>query len=426
MMAPVNALPKPQAVSSVAGARFELGAAEVLGRLQATLRLLIEATPGNTKRPAELAQTLGVHAKLAWQAYRVAYAPDPLSEAGNIPGPASLRRFLEAAARRGAPAERIEAAVAAGRELDALIRMHARSRGEFQTMVTALTSDGSEQVDLVHKRAAFKAQSHILGVQAKTHLACTIHQPSATRPDRLDLAAIRGMIGLRRFRRDASWVISQTRMMCAGDSSNRAIRGEALDPEGSRGDGVNLLTAFCSRPLPELRSVPADLSNMINIEIHGDAVGNASAVTCLVGDAFRGASSRTRTESAQRLVSNMRVRTPCETLVHDVLVHDDIVVEGGPALRVYSDHRDVDVVLEQQIEARECDRLQLREEVIFLGWGLGVVECADVPGYPEMLGFAMQRLGWDAESFRVYRCRIAYPVMPSSVVITFELPERAG
>jgi hypothetical protein len=41
---------------------------------------------------------------------------------------------------------------------------------------------------------------------------------------------------------------------------------------------------------------------------------------------------------------------------------------------------------------------------------------------PELCRYAFERLGWDAERFDVYRCRVEYPVLPSTVVMQFELP----
>ncbi len=37
---------------------------------------------------------------------------------------------------------------------------------------------------------------------------------------------------------------------------------------------------------------------------------------------------------------------------------------------------------------------------------------------------ACDRLGWDAERFEVHRLRVEYPVMQSSIVMQFDLPEK--
>ena len=70
--------------------------------------------------------------------------------------------------------------------------------------------------------------------------------------------------------------------------------------------------------------------------------------------------------------------------------------------------------------------LPLKESLIYLGRGAAVMRSRDVPRYEEMVRYAMKRVGWAPGRFHVYRVRIEYPIMPSSVVIHFDLPERAG
>ena len=54
----------------------------------------------------------------------------------------------------------------------------------------------------------------------------------------------------------------------------------------------------------------------------------------------------------------------------------------------------------------------------------GIPSTPDVPRYPELVRYALDRAGFDAEKFDVYRCRVEYPVMPSTVALTWELPKR--
>lgn len=402
---------------------FERDVLDVVGRLQAAVRDLIEATPGPTERPAALAQTLGIHAKLAWQAHRLAFAADPLAESGSMLGPVAMGRLLGAAARRGVPAERIKAVRGAQRDLERLIKRHAGSRAEFGTMLSALAEGGADQVDQAQKRAAFRAYSHILGVQAKMHLSCQAIQPSATRPDCGDCLAIRGLIGLRRFRHNAAWIISQTRYTRIEGGQRRTVASVPLDPRADAARGVSLLTDFCSRPLPEIRRVPMGVDNMDSIEIVGSGVGNASEVTCLVGDLYRDVAVRYRDEHNRYYINNLRVRMPCEALVFDVLVHESLVGFDQPGLSVFTDHRGVDVILERDLHARECDRLALRESLIYLGKGPRVMDAPGAPQYPKLIRYAFRQAGWNPDKFRVYRVRVDYPVVPTSVVVHFTLPE---
>src|SRR5687767_4007103 len=89
--------------------RVEQQTVKALKQLQSSILGLINATPGTTRRPTDLTETLGIHYKLAWQVHRLAHADDPLAQAGNVPGPMAMERFLDASAKRGAPAERVVA-----------------------------------------------------------------------------------------------------------------------------------------------------------------------------------------------------------------------------------------------------------------------------------------------------------------------------
>ena len=53
-----------------------------------------------------------------------------------------------------------------------------------------------------------------------------------------------------------------------------------------------------------------------------------------------------------------------------------------------------------------------------------MLHTADVPRYPKIAGYVFDRLGWDGSRFDVYRCRVQYPIVPSSVMLQFELPEK--
>ena len=159
---------------------------------------------------------------------------------------------------------------------------------------------------------------------------------------------------------------------------------------------------------------------MINVQLEGESVGNQSAVTCFVGDVSRAALERYQDEHNRVQISQALVRTPCEVLILDVLVKAGTFGEIAPDVTVYGDHNCGDA----PTEGRDCVILALRESVVYIGKGPSVLQTLDVPRFPEMAQYAFDRLGWAGEQFDVYRCRVEYPVMPSSVVVQFELPEK--
>ena len=400
---------------------FEQNAAVALRRLRSALSVLIGAIPGvgELRKAADLQRALGIGNTLAWQVYRLAHATDPLTEASSVPGTAGLKRLFKAAGEHGVPAEHIADSAAASAEFDELVKVHAGDRAAFDSMISGLSDEGSQLADAQQKRAAFRANSHLWGVQAKTQLGCFMYQPAADHSALIDAAGIRGLLQLRRLRRDVSWVITSTRASDDDGVNRRNVGIEPLDPTVDAPPGFALLQEFCSRPLPGLRTIHHE-SGVISVELAGTTVGNKSAVTCLLGSSFRSFCPRYRDEHNQAVISQAKVQTPCEVLILDVLVHEELFRSASPDVLVYGDHRAVD----PHPEARKCDLLPLRESVVYMGKGPSILQTLEVPRYPEMAQYAFDRLGWDGEKFDVYRCRVEYPVMPSSVVVRFDLPEK--
>jgi len=182
---------------------------------------------------------------------------------------------------------------------------------------------------------------------------------------------------------------------------------------------VNVLEPFCSQPLPRFERLEMG-GGFSSVVVRGDSIGNASSMTCFVGDVFRRAFGRYVDEHNRTQASQALIRTPCELLVLDVLVHRSLGWQQKPWLSVLSDHRGVDPIP----LGRDCDRVSVAGRIVYLGKGVTVGATGEVPRYEEMLRYAMQLLGWNPDEFDVYRCRIEYPIMPSSVVLHFDLPAR--
>ncbi len=399
---------------------FERDAVAVLKRLSVAIRLLIDASPGPTRRPADLQRSLGIHAKLAWQAHRIAFAEDPIAEAGNVPGNAAIGRFLDAAGKRGIKESLIHDVRLAHEEFQALIKSHATSRDAFDSMASGITKNGSSQVDLHYKRWAFKSASHLWGVQAKAQLSSFIHWPSASDPDRMDIVSLRGLIDLQRFRRNVSWIVSRTRLTDDDGIARRKADRHPIEQDDQDPMQLGLLRKFCSKSLPKLRAVPGE-EEFWKVCIEGDAVGNQSSVTCLFADCWRNAFPIYRDEHNKHHSYGSMIRTPSEVLIRDVFFPDAAQVDPATmSAHVLGDHR----TQKQGIENRDQDRLALREEMVYLGKGLDMADLPEVPRYAEMIEYILNRLGWHAGGLHLFRLRMEYPVMPSTVVTQFACATR--
>jgi hypothetical protein len=392
--------------------------------LRSALSKLIEAIPGASqiRKPADLQRALNVHAKLAWQVHKIATSTNPLSEVGNVPGPAAMARFLDAAITHGVRKSSVTAVQDALTAFEHTVKNHAGERHAFESIVSGLHEQGSEQIDLMHKRAAFKANSHLWGVQARTRLTTHILHPSAE-PEMVDVALIRGVVGLKRLRRETPFILTRKKVTDNEGVILPSALTEPLDPHGAGGQGVSFMTEFCTQPLPRIRNV-TDSEGWLRTEILTNGVGNAGAISAIVGEVDRRADTRYRREHNERMNFRIHVRTPFETVLADLIVRRGTYGETPIKPRaltysgLYGTH--------PNIHHPNDEVLSPDEPVTYLGRGAAVLSTPAVPRYEEMVGFAFKRLGWDLEEFDVWRCRVEYPVMPSSVVVQFDLPEKPG
>ena len=399
-------------------APFAQQATSVLRRLRGSFGEIIAALPASISSAADLQRTLKIDTKLCWKIFRVANAADALAEGLQVPGSANMRTFLKAVGRRGVPPDSIEAASRAAAEFERLVALHAGDRANFDSMISALAgSENANRVNLVHKRAAFRANRHLWGTQAKTQLKCMLVSPGED-PRTLDGAAIEGYLDLRRLRQDIPLLLSHS---CSTDDEGavRQVLREPLDPRGETTHRITLLPQFCSKPLPGLRTVESN-AGIVHSELLADGVGNTAAVTFISGRVDRQAAPRYRAEHNRFGHHHTRVCIPCEVLILDLVVHEETFGPITPNALVYGEHRS-----DRPLAAppREEDLLQAHESVVYLGKGPSVLHTLDLPRYAEMVRYAFARLGWDGERFDVYRCRVAFPVMPSTVAMRFELPD---
>lgn len=407
---------------------FEAESVAVLGRLRLALAELLAALPGRVTKSADVGRTLSLDHKLSWKIIKVATTGSPLSTGVHVPTPANFKAILQAASRRKIPAVKTKAVADAAAEFAELVKTHAGDRTTFDSMVSAIGAAAA--ISLTHRRTAFRVNSYIWGVQARTQLKCGIIRPS-DRPGKLDVATLNGFLHLVQLRSNARLVVSRVRNTDDDGNVLADVVREPLDPvtdapdSGAADDGsthgIALLRDFCSQPLPKFQAVEAD-AGFIYGELVGAGVGNKGAITCIEGNFARGAISRYQAEHSRALQVCAGVHVPCEMLVLDLLVQEGTYEAGvvKPDVAVYGEQSGG---LPYPARSGDSNALPTREVAEYLGMGPSVVHTPEVPRYVEMARTVFDRLGWDGERFEVYRCRVAYPIMPATVVMRFALPE---
>lgn len=401
---------------------FEQQAVAMIGRVRSAISAVIAAMPGNLRKATDLHRAAELDMKLSWRLFKVVGAADPLLAGPHIPGAANIRTFVRAASRVGVDPKLLATVEAAAGDFERFVVTHADDRSAFDSMISALAKGAdADQANLQQRRAAFRANRHLWGVQARTQVKC-VFTDIGDDPGMVNVAVVDGYVGIRQLRRSAPLIAVSARV--ADDAgAPLPVRREPIDPRSESEHGLALLRDFCSHPLPGLREVRAAAGFVCGELVNSD-VGNNGAVTCFTGWRARNVASRYRATHNLHATTHGSVRVPCESIIICLLSRRGIFGDATPQLAVYSDHR---AELPYPCHLQRMDDLLLPDEgVAYLGHGANVLSTPEVPWLGEMAQYVLDRMGWDGDDFDVHRCRIAYPVLPSTVAINIDLPKRPG
>ncbi|NOX57968.1 MAG: hypothetical protein GXP29_03810 [Planctomycetes bacterium] len=397
---------------------FEVEAERVLRSLRGAFGELFDSLPEPAVKPQQIAQALGIDKKLAWRVLKIVQSPDPFAAAQYVPGIAAIKTFTDSATRIATPKSLVDGLHRAYADFEGLIRAHAGDRASLEMMLTACAKDDRTTADIAHRRMAFRGNSFIWGAQAKTQLKTVFVRPGDD-PNLIHLAMVNGFFKLRQLRDDAPLTVARIRYSDGDGVVRRPAEFCPIDPNSKEERGISLLRDFCSDPLPEVCTVNAD-AGFVNCELVGNGVGDMAAITCVEGNVARNVASRYRDKNNTLGENGAHICIPCEVLVLDVLIREDTFGLITPEAVVYGELlRGVPYPAPN----RERDLLTIQESVAYLGKGPAVLHSSDVPKYPKLARYVFNQLGWDGERFDVYRFRMEYPVVPSTAVLRFKLPE---
>jgi len=390
-----------------------------LPRIQDLLQRVLDARCGpGAHGITAIADRLGVHRKLAWQVRHVAYNPSPHRAASFLPSRVGFQTLLTALRARMPNDPLVESLAGASEQFEQVARAHAGSRTHLDLLLQAQPDATGERSEVRWRERAFLGNSFIWGAQARVTLGLTLINFAARKRDWIDVAQVRGLVGLRRVRPNLHWVVNQSVVLNRRKRVTSPKR-RPLDETAARAmDGVPILPAFCSQPCPALRRrVSAD--GLINDELLPAPVGVSGQQTILLGEVLRELAPRYATEVRQRAHFGSVSRTPSELLLLDHFVHRDLFPGVARELCVFGE-------INSPVTMAEDDRLPVGETIEALGAGAGAARTSDVPGYLELVRWTFDRLGWDPAQFDLYRVRMAYPPVPASVMVRHPLLEKGA
>jgi hypothetical protein len=387
-----------------------------LERLRQTFGAIVEAVCGGSPRAQDVTDSFGVHRKLGWQIWNVAYSDDPNAAVRFVPNAKGIDVWRAAASQRGVPDDllrRLDDVIA---QFQQLVETHAEDREMLEMIVESGAEHPDEAVELRWRKQAFTGNSFIWGVRAKSLLATVLLHPSA-RADYFDMVRIQGLIGLVRTRANVRWPFAQSIVQSDDGAVYAPQREPVLGSKRVKQIGVPLMEEFCSQPLPPVERRTGE-NGMLEDELLPGPVGQTAASTIITGELAREVAPYYPTRPGEVALWATGVRTPGEVLISDHFVHREMFPGVARELRVFGE-------LISNTTRDERDRLPVAERLLHLGRGLDRVRTAEIPRYADILGAAFDKTGWKPDDFDVYRVRMRYPPIPVSVMVRHEMPAKA-
>lgn len=372
------------------------------------------ASPDNSR---ELARRFGLNKNLTWKLAKIVTGSDPYAAAQHVPGPHGVEILLKALRKGGASDVAINEARAAIRTFERVVEVHTGDRATLELMLADLASRPTRAEHLLHNRKlAFQGNSGTFGIRAKAQIGVSVLAPSQT-PGQVDLIQCGGVLGLRRLRQDARWLLFRRASFTDDGTKSEPAGGEALDPDFST--GMPLIGSFCSTPLPKLDVVSTDKE--YQYELPPGPVGNQAAVNIVYGVIMRATGTAFRDEHDEYAELFCTASTPAEVLQFDLVVHEDLPWAMAPTPRIYSR---IDSGEIHAMSGRRRNVLPFTETVQELGRGLMNMASPHVAWQTSLVQEVFDRAGWDPERFHGFRLTIPYPPIPSMAMLRAKLPER--
>ncbi len=393
----------------------------VARRLHAELRSIIRTLPEQDRGASAMSRRLGVDRTTCHRAIAAASGAYPgVRLLGQVPGVRGLRLLVDAMRRGGLDPSACDGVEAAIEEFQALIRDLGGSQTRLMRRlegagVAERPGQGIEEApsDLEARRMLFEAGRHLCGQSSRLSLATFVFRPTPGRPDRIDMAQIRGFLG-HSMREDAMpfsvqwWVHPKEDEREPMDERYRTLD---KDPIRGRAQGV-LLEEFSTHPLPTITGRgPSDQRVLM---IDPGAVDHP--VDVVTANVVEGAQTHPQVDTPPVHEVWVLGRFPARVLLFDVLLHRSMARACIPQVGRYV----ISPSLNESMERRWLDRFPGGPRLQVLEPDFGTWAHPSFSRYPEVLAHLFDRLGWSPADFVGYRCEVEYPQWGAGYCMTFD------
>jgi hypothetical protein len=401
---------------------FQVEVSKVMGRVRSALTGMFAPFPEGVRKSRDVQKYLGVDANLSWQVFKLLATSDALGASRFVPAAVSMRRVFDAARERGMEPRQVEAAESAIGEFEELIRRHAGDRSNFESMVAGIAvssdSESTKHTDLQNRKAIFKGHSYYWGMQLDTRAVTLLLHPNRDNPEKVDYGHLASMLGLKRFRPEANLLVHRYNLTNFGDPLF-APRHDVMDRASMDLCGAPAIARFCTEPLPSFHTVTGS-DGAIRSELVSETVGQKSRVDLTFGTLTHNAPISRTLDGSRRFVGPYpRIWLPTKLLLINLVMYRPVY----PREKLYPSLK----VLGHAAQTKPGDLTDLHgllpfsERLAYLGPASTSAHTLEAPRYEEMLQFACETQDWDIEDFDIYRAKIEYPLLDTTIAATLEM-----
>jgi len=389
--------------------------------LQDVRRALIElyaAVGADPKNPQEVARQFGVNRNLTWKLSRVINAPDPFASLNHLPGQQGIDLALNAFQKSGIAKDAIAHVRTALARLEKVVDLHAGDRDHFELTLESVGIFEREHRLDSGRELAFRGNSMIWGIQARTRFCAAFFAPSADQSETVNVVQVAGLIGFRRLRPSARWRLFRLQLHDdMGGLLPKAKIPEEINSSAPESAPL-ILSEFCSPNMPPIESVMTPEGQ--EFILPGGPIGNQASFDCFFGYIARGLPAY-RAPMNEFASIGAPITLPVEVLVFDLILHRDLPMATAPVVEVYGfPHGGVESPAAQTIH----NLLPISQEPVSLPGNPPALATPLVPRYSQIAARVYERMGWKPSDFRGLRVEIPYAPMSSRVVMKWGLPDQ--
>jgi hypothetical protein len=381
---------------------FATAVKPVMEAMRDSLAAAVDALPETIQHAADLRRALNLDSRLSTQIMRVARAEDVLRVASHVPGPPSMKRFLEALRVHGTGAELIHSIERAFTSFEQTVETQAGDRVSFDSIVANLGADGHDALELQHRRAAFRAMSHLLGMQMQAYArACVFCKAPG---GRVDMAQLRAFLSVRRLRQGTPVPLFSANVLATHTRGDTPLYvREAIGQELAAGSGLGVVQSLSSPASSQVRLV--EEMGMLSIELHGAGLGASASADLYFGYVDRAVPVH-EAKDPENIGINHSFMIPAERFVMDFLCERGLMTSEMPSGMIYLSRGG-----RMPVMHRADDLLHMQSSVKRVRSIDRLTRDTSLGSYGQALQMTLDRMGWGSKRFDIFRVEIDFPVM---------------